>query len=152
MKSYHKTLTKRSANRKNELEITRSAYNRLSRQKDLIFSFNVPILGRCADLVYLEGPWAISVEFKLRDWRRAILQARDHRLAANYAYVCLPRRRNINKILPELRASGVGLFFYTKEDDWPFETVEKAPLSYDTWNLAREELGRYLIERNRGWI
>jgi len=113
---------------------------------------NVPALGRCIDLAYLRGQSLFSVEFKLHNWRRAIRQARDHCLAADYAYVCMPRRDVGERMLEAFRAAGVGLLFYCEEGDWPFEIIEKAPRSRETWAVARTKLGDYLLTRDRSWL
>lgn len=117
---------------------------RLERIPGVSVCCHVPILGRCVDLVYVVGDQVMTVEFKLHAWRRAIEQARDHRLAADRAYVCMPRRKVSDEFRAELCDAGVGLFFYAEGDDWPFETVVEAPESEDSWPVARSDVLNYV--------
>lgn len=138
--------------KKNEATLVRSAFDRLTSRADVKVACNVPMLGRCADMVYMKGRSVFSIEFKLHDWRRAIKQARDHRLAADYAYVCLPRRSDVDTILSEIRSAGVGLMFYDDVAAWPFKVIGKAPRSEETWSVARSELCEYLLAHNGSWL
>ncbi len=139
-------------NNQSELAIQRSAFTRLLQKPKLTVTCNVPILGRCADMVCMQGRFIFSIEFKLRDWRRAIKQAVDHKLASDYAYICIPERQILNNLLPELTLTGVGLLFFNEKGDWPFELKVKAPKSKDTWKIARENLLNYLIDQNGSWL
>lgn len=152
MRSSPQAPTEVGTPREDEAAIVRSAFDRLTSREDVKVACNVPMLGRCADMVYMKGRSVFSIEFKLRDWRRAIKQARDHRLAADYVYVCMPRRANVDAILPEARAAGVGFMFYDDEATWPFEVVEKAPRSEETWSVAHSQLREYLHARNGSWL
>jgi hypothetical protein len=109
----------------------------------------VPLLGRTVDLVYIKNDIVVSIEFKLRDWKKAISQARDHLLGADYAYICMPRRTITDGLRQELEEAGVGLVFYKDGDDWPFEVVISAPKSKDTWMAARSMLIEY-VNNKRG--
>jgi hypothetical protein len=103
-------------------------------------------------MLYMKGEAVFSIEFKLRDWKRAIKQARDHKLAADYAYVCLPKRKDVTSLLPAFRAHGIGLLFFDDDGDWPFEVVEEAPRSGETWTVARNEIGELLKKRDGSWM
>jgi len=85
------------------------------------------ILGRSADLVFLCDGQVCSVEMKLHDWKRALIQARDHKLGVDRAYVCLPGKRVTQAMLEQAEAMGVGLLIYTDADDWPFRVGRDAP-------------------------
>lgn len=78
------------------------------------------ILGRSADLVFLHEDALCSVELKLSDWRRAFLQARDHQLAVDLAYVCLPGKRVSPAMQSEAENTGIGLLVFQDDDAWPF--------------------------------
>jgi hypothetical protein len=134
------------------VELVRQAFDRLTRRQDVKVVCNIPILGRCIDLAYKKGRWLFSVEFKLHNWRRAIRQARDHCLAADFAYVCMPRRSVVEGMREAFRSAGVGLLFYNEEGEWPFEVIERAPRSKETWLIARATLRNYLTARNRSWV
>ena len=51
----------------------------------------VPFLSRCIDVILInEYDEIISIEFKVSKWRHAIEQAKNHKLGADKAYICLP--------------------------------------------------------------
>lgn len=109
----------------------------------------VPVLGRSVDLAYVRRGILITVEFKIHDWRRALLQVRAHLLAADYCYICMPNRRVSNDMEIALERTGVGLLFYTNEGKWPFVPVVKAKRSEETWETARSWALEYIGE-NQG--
>lgn len=76
----------------------------------------VPFLNRSIDLMFddpVEG--LVAVEFKRRDWRRALLQARDHLLGTACVYVCLPVPRVSKEVIIEADDFGIGLFTWSPE-------------------------------------
>src|SRR5207247_1503135 len=70
------------------------------------------LLGRSVDLIFLEGEDVCTVEFKKHDWRRAVKQARDHLLGADYAYVCLAERKPSDACFAAAEKAGVGALGY----------------------------------------
>jgi len=131
-----------------EKKLQEDALRRIRSLACVIACSEVPLLGRIVDLVYLESNKIITVEFKIRDWRRAILQARDHLLGADYSYICMPKRRVTDSLKEELRKVGIGLIFYRSQGEWPFETIITAPKSKETWKMARLNLLEYLSKEN----
>ncbi len=151
-KSYQKIPRGERAHHVDELSLVRRAFECLKEYDNIKVACNIPVLGRCVDLAYMKDDSVITVEFKLRDWRRAIKQAKDHRLAADYAYVCMPRRKEYRNLLLSLRAAGVGLIFFNEGNPWPFDIIETAPKSSETWPTARENLGEYLESKDGNWL
>jgi hypothetical protein len=127
-----------------ERDLQQDCLERLQSLKNVSVSHEVPLLGRFVDLVYIKDGRVVTVEFKLRDWRRAIAQAKDHLLGADYAYVCMPERKISDKLRKELKKAGVGLIFYRKGTTWPFDEVIGAPRSQETWSVARALLVDYV--------
>lgn len=111
----------------------------------------VPIMGRVADLAFMHDGALVTMEFKISNWRRAIRQARDHRLAADFAYICMPERQLTGALLSALETNGVGLAFCTPSGARPFEVIVEAPRSVDTWSTARSVLCRYIATLTDGW-
>lgn len=73
----------------------------------------VACFGQSIDLVYEdEMRDLIAIEFKLRDWRQAIQQAKTHILAAKSVYICLPNRTVTPKLHDGLCQWGIGLLLY----------------------------------------
>jgi len=130
--------------KRTEASLVTDAFDRLRKMPGVRVCCDVPLLGRCVDLVYSKDNSVISLEFKLHDWRRAIIQARDHLLGVDRAYVCMPRRAVPQVMRTELERAGVGLMHFSEHGDWPFEIIIEAPVSGETWAAARSRVWTYL--------
>ena len=129
----------------------RDALRRIRENDGVSASCQIPLLGRCVDLAYAKGDSLVTVEFKLRDWRRGLAQARDHLLGTDYAYICMPKRSITHTMRGEFVRARVGLMFYREKGRWPFETVIEAPKSEDTWVVARSNLLQNILsDEGRG--
>jgi hypothetical protein len=104
-------------------------------------------------LAYVRRQEITAVEFKLHNWRRALAQARDHRLGADYAYVCMPTRPVSEQMRSEFKRLGIGLFWFTSEGSWPFETMLAAPRSEEAVEVIRAAFrGRISAKKgNAAW-
>jgi hypothetical protein len=77
----------------------------------------VPFLSRCIDLVLLTNDEKIiTVEFKIKNWREAIEQAKDHMLGADKVYVCLPQKKPSETLVNLLVSEKIGLFLYNPSE------------------------------------
>ncbi len=100
----------------------------------------VPFLSRCIDMLIVQNDEVTSVEFKMRDWRKAIAQSREHLLGVDKAYVCLPHRKSITeKMRIEFENAGIGLLFFS-EDNPPFKEMIPAKRSEIKWDISRRWL------------
>lgn len=136
--------SKRYREKSVERPLVTGAYERLQGLPGLTVCCDVPLLGRCVDMAYIREGMLTTVEFKVRDWRRAILQARDHQLAADYCYICMPRRNVSDALRAQLASTGIGLTFYREKGTWPFELIVEAERSHDTWDAARSQTWTYV--------
>ena len=127
-----------------ELELVTDVYKRLKKKSTCMICREVPLLGRYADIVYLNRKLLISIEFKLKDWRRALVQARDHLLGVDYAYICMPKRTITASMEQLFEDAGVGLIFYKEKGRWPFEVAIKASKSLETWSAARSRVYEFI--------
>ncbi|MBI5870078.1 MAG: hypothetical protein HZB44_03850 [Actinobacteria bacterium] len=139
-----------SANQKNmknvsEADLIGEALFRLRSLNNLSACREVPLLGRSPDIAFLLNDAVITVEFKLNNWRQAVIQARDHQLGADYSYICMPKRNISVELENLLLENGIGLFFYCEDGNWPFLEVIKARQSADLWEYARESLYNYIL-------
>ncbi len=103
----------------------------------------VPYLSRCIDMVLVDrDDKIISIEFKLKNWKKAIEQAQDHKLGVDKAYICMPdnKRECSEAMYNSLVNSGVGLFGYDPLNTIPI--IEKVPaqLITDHWKPYVESL------------
>jgi len=133
-----------------ELELLDEAYRMIRTIPRVQASRQVPILGRCIDLVYLRRGLIYTVEFKLKNWRRALQQARDHRLASDFSYICMPYRVVSRNMKVEFIEAGIGLLFVTNNSDWPFDIILRAKRSDEAWAFARDKVRRYVIQTSEG--
>ena len=134
---------KSRARRRTEHAYVLDAYKRL-RALGIPSRREAPLLGRSVDLVYFHDGDFITVEFKLGNWRRAIGQARDHRIGSDYSFICLPRVNVSAELEAEAKRAGVGLYFFLDEAAWPFITAINALRSTIVSPFARESLSLLL--------
>lgn len=94
----------------------------------------VPFLSRCIDVILVDhNDTIISVEFKISKWRHAIEQAINHKLGADKAYICLPKRRITPILHNALEESGVGLLLF---DEGSVEKItEVIPAANNSTNI-----------------
>jgi hypothetical protein len=88
----------------------------------------VPFLSRCIDVAYINlNDEVISIEFKLKNWRHAIRQARDHALGADRVYIGLPAERVSEEMKRAVQTENIGLLLYISREIF-YECVP-APLN-----------------------
>lgn len=117
-----------------EYEMSVQAVGYFSKKKQYrVVKQEVPFLSRCIDLVLLDkANHIISIEFKVNKWRHAIEQACDHRLGADYAYICLPKRHITDTLLDELKKHSIGLMIYDPQNKALVKKVVQAPGNVDS--------------------
>lgn len=125
--------------RRNEQAYVMDAHRRL-RCLGIPCKWEAPLLGRSIDLAFLYEGAVLSVEFKLKDWRRGLQQARDHLLGVDYAYLCLPGKNLSERLKNEAVAAGIGLLVYRDDAPLPFSIAIEAEQSNEQWSVAREQL------------
>ena len=75
----------------------------------------ISVLNRFIYIVYSNDDREImTIEIKLRDWRKAVRQAIDHQLYADKSYICLPRpHKGANvQLVALLEQHGIGLIWF----------------------------------------
>ncbi len=113
----------------------------------------VPCLGFCIDMLFVREPGElVAVEFKLADWRRGIRQAWYRRLAADRAFVCLPRPRLSAKFSEALSLTGVGLLRFVPGPGWPLKELVAAPRSTEVWASCRRQAMEWAEEFGLSWL
>ncbi len=102
-----------------EREMVDICYGYLSELKNVkMIKREVPFLSRCIDIVVLDNEDnIITIEFKVHKWRQAIEQASNHKLGADKAYICLPKRKVTNTLFNALTDAGLGLFLFDEENE-----------------------------------
>ena len=105
----------------------------------------VPLLHRSIDLVFRDGHDYVAVEFKVKDWKRAFEQARDHLIAADQVYVCIPSARVSEAVIATAEEYGVGLMSF--EADEPLRVVVSAHRPKYVWRKAQAWLANAFASR-----
>ena len=121
-----------------EIEMVDSCYKYLCQKSDIYTSIarEVPFLSRCIDLVLLtKTQEAIAIEFKIKNWRKAIEQAKNHMLGADKVYICLPHRVPSESLINELLSERIGLFLYYPNKTLVMDEYLSAPINERKVNL-----------------
>lgn len=132
-----------------ENDIIFDSYDKLikSNQKVLL---GVPFMNRCIDMLLINDDQFIAIEFKLNDWKRAIIQARDHLLGVDKSYICLPcTKRVTDSIVESLEKEGVGLLQYHPNEVKPLKVIIEATNSKYKWNSAVDWLKKTVEEHEQ---
>lgn len=101
----------------NEALLHQKVLNYFKENDKNIFS-EVPFMSRIIDLVILEDEEITSYELKVRKWKHAIEQMKEHRIAASYCYLCMPKQtvsqKLSKKIIEELNFYGFGFTLWNE--------------------------------------
>lgn len=118
----------------NEAILHERVLNYFRGKQKQIFS-EVPFMSRKIDLVLLEKDSITTYELKIKKWKHAIEQMKEHRIAANYCYLLMPMeavgRKLRQKITDELSFFGFG---------------------FSLWNEDAGEINTVLTAQNSGFI
>jgi hypothetical protein len=86
-------------------------------------------MSRIIDLVIVEEEYILTYELKIKNWRKAIEQMKNHRIASSFCYLCMPKKSISDKlalkIKNELKFYGFG-FKLWDEDSRQMEILLKA--------------------------
>lgn len=122
--------------------------NTLKKKYKIVVS-EVPVLSRCIDIVFVnEDNEIVSIEVKLKNWRKAILQAKDHQLSVDRSYIYLPTMSDgvSSKLSGCLQGTGIGLCFFSKDNKTnrlkitEVKTAEKSMLIWENSRKKIEEI------------
>lgn len=69
----------------------------------------VPNMGQSADLVATRGRWAMFVEAKVADWRRALEQCRAHEQVADFVCIAVASSKLSSVLIGEATRLGYGV-------------------------------------------
>jgi hypothetical protein len=125
-----------------EFDMLSDCYKKLLNSKKFNkIALEVPYMTRCIDMVLVDKQnQLISIEFKINNWRKALEQARDHSLGADWSYICLPKRKITDNMLSEFENLGIGLFFYSNIEEYPLELIIQPRENNNRWNIWRNSL------------
>ena len=76
-------------------------------------------IGFCrADIIAYDTTTMIAVELKLSDWKKALVQAKNYQLGAEYVYIAFPLKKSylvLRKAKDNLLREGIGLLVVNEE-------------------------------------
>jgi hypothetical protein len=111
------------------------------RKKGYMVRYEIRI-GFCrADIVAFKGSKTTAVELKIRDWKKAIIQAKNYQLGSNYVYLAMPLSKVYNilrKAEHNLRKEGIGLLIVNEK------TLEVK--KYINAKLSKKQIGEISLE------
>ncbi len=100
-------------------------------------------IGFCyADIVAFKDDEAIAVKLKLRDWKKALFQAKNYQLGCNYVFIAVPLWRAYNflrKAEYYLKKEGIGLLIIN-EKTFEVKKIINAKQS-------KKQIGKISLER-----
>ena len=78
-----------------------------------LYKWQVPLYNRVIDCAAIDKENnLVGIEFKLKNWKRALEQAQKNANAFDYVYVCLPNANNVDKVIQSAGESGVGVLVF----------------------------------------
>jgi len=137
-----------------EAELRKRFIGSLGTSKDILIYQEVPVFSRSVDLVLqdLTTSYITAVEFKMHDWKRAILQAQNVDLCFDFLCICLPKPKTqagCRTIMKTCEIKGVGLYLYDSEIN-AFEKVISSPRTTTVWETQKKRVVNYLEAKKNG--
>jgi hypothetical protein len=71
-----------------------------------------------ADLVAFKNDTVTAVELKLRDWKKAIIQAKNYQFGADYVYIAIPMMKSFNTLRKaqfKFEQEGIGIIIINEK-------------------------------------
>lgn len=127
-----------------EQEIVDNVFQELRKTLHTPILLEVPMIGRVVDLAYLKKNQIVTIEFKIKDLNKAVVQAKDHLLGADFVYICIPPRKIPSQMKELLKANGIGLLFYMREEKKLLKTIIRAKQSKEVWPVLKTEVLDYI--------
>ena len=88
-------------------------------------------IGYCrADLIGIKNDTIIAIELKLREWKKAIIQAKNYQLGADLVYIAIPLLKAPNLLRKKqhiLQKEGIGLLTINEKTAVVQELLPAAP-------------------------
>lgn len=122
-----------------------------STTNDLRFYKEVPVFSRSVDLVQynIVTDTITAIEFKIKDWKRAIQQLNNVEACFDYLVLCIPKPKTqkcINNIISVCYEKGIGLCCWESSSN--VFSYECAPKKInEIWNVQRKRIISYLNEQ-----
>ena len=133
-----------------EIEMVKDCYQKLKKIEMINKIYlEVPYMSRYIDMVIVKNDnKIITIEFKLKNWKKALKQAKVHKYGANEAYICMPEpaRGFKEEFIRALNNKGIGLYQYREKQENPLDEVVQAREEKNRWQ-PRVDLLRDMINK-----
>lgn len=109
-----------------ELELVKPVIDYF-KEKGFIVKREIRIGFNRADLVCFKEKEVLAVELKLRNWKKAIIQAKNYQLGADYVYIAFPLMKSYNVIKKaehKLKKEGIGLIVVNEKNTEVKEVIK----------------------------
>lgn len=113
-----------------ERNLNKNILSYLKDKETYVYS-EIPFLSRIIDIIVLKDNCIYSYELKLKNWKRALEQLKDQRIASTYSILCMPDQYiseyQKNKIINELDFYGFGLKLWNVQKSELIEELKPKP-------------------------
>ena len=113
-------------------------FGKMLKKAGVIFEVEVPFFSRSIDLVLIDNGKYHAIEFKLKNYKQAIIQAKRYMLGADLTSICMPKKSYNTKMKDEILKNGIGLIVFDEKNE-KFETIKKP--------IQKNKGGRFLIKK-----
>lgn len=120
------------------------------KEKKTVLHDEVPVFSRSVDLVEFDAIRYLitAIEFKITDWKRAIMQLNEVAPCFDYLVLCFPKpktERCLDVILKACIEKGIGLILWDRCTD-SFLDVCPAQKSTSIWDNQKESIIEYVLK------
>ncbi|MFW6311373.1 MAG: hypothetical protein ACOC1K_03970 [Nanoarchaeota archaeon] len=133
-----------------EFEMVKDCYKKIKKIENIDDIYlEIPYMSRSIDMVIVKkDDRIITIEFKLKNWKKALKQAIVHKYGATEAYICMPEpaRGFQEEFIFSLKNKGIGLYQYRPEKENPLDLFVEAREEKNRWQ-PRVDLLRKMIKR-----
>ena len=124
-------------------------YRRLHGKKKIYKE--VPVFSRSVDFVEYDShkKKLTAIEFKIKDWKRAIRQLNEISTCFDFLVLCIPKPKTekcLLNIKDKCTQMGIGLFVWEEKTD-SFSWVCEAMNLSDIWHIQKKQIINYLKEQ-----
>ena len=110
-------------------------------------------IGFCrADIVAFKENKTTAVELKLRDWKKAIIQAKNYQLGSNFVYIAIPLSKVYNvlrKAEHNLRKEGIGLLIINEKTHNVKKYINAKPSKKQFGEISLEKINKKMYKVSR---
>ncbi len=134
-----------------EQEMVEKVYNHLKDEGKSVV-LEVPFMQQSIDLVYEDGEKLVAIEFKLKNWKRALEQANSHFLGTDEVYICIPKPKKgtTQVLLDAIQKTHIGLMFYDETYESFVEVIKPACYEKEIWQVGSMWLKEAFNNRLQG--